>query len=300
MVGDTNIMDKPKCCSRCDDVKPIENFIKNRNICKECANTRKKEQYKAAIVDETPKECNICNQTKLTSSFIKNRKICKDCNNEKRQTKYHTDEEYRLKAISQSLIFKHTKVIERNQLKLEEIGEGNKKCSICFTIKESCNFRYNRLKCRHCERDDPLDKFKRNIRSRIWCALNNNKNMHTIVYLGCSSQEYLQWILTYDENYNLENHGNIWHIDHIIPISRFNLEDKAEQLLAFNWRNTMPLLAKENLSKNNKIITSQIDRHLLYLKTYHENNNIELPQIYIDLFAKHLVDGNPLKQSLPL
>jgi hypothetical protein len=25
-----------------------------------------------------------------------------------------------------------------------------------------------------------------------------------------------------------------------------------------------------------------------------------MPQVFIDLFAKHLVDGKPLKQSLPL
>ena len=30
-----------------------------------------------------------------------------------------------------------------------------------------------------------------------------------------------------------------------------NLDNQEEQLLAFNWRNTMPLSSKENLSKNN-------------------------------------------------
>ena len=306
MVGDTNIIivndtnPRVNCCSRCGELKLFDKFIKNRNICKECDNTRKKEKYNAVVVDdETTKECNICSQTKLTSYFIKNRNICKDCNNEKRQNKYNTDEDHRLQIIKQASEYKHNKMIERNQIKLDEIGEGNKKCSICSTIKEQCNFRYNRLKCRNCERDEPVEKFKRNIRSRIWGAL-NNKTMHTVKYLGCSSSEYLQWILTYDANYNLENHGNLWHIDHVIPISRFNLEDIGEQLIAFNWRNTMPLLAKENLAKNNKIIPSQIEQHLKYLKDYHETNNIELPQIYIDLFAKHLVDGKPLKQSLPL
>jgi uncharacterized protein (DUF983 family) len=291
MVDDTNMLivsdTKPRvnCCSRCGELKLFEKFIKNRNICKECDNTRKKDKYKSIIIDDiSTQECNTCNQTKLISSFIRCRKVCKDCNNEKRQNKYHTDEEHRITVIKQVTLFKQNKIIERHQIKLEEIGEGNKKCSICFTIKEECNFRHNRLKCKDCERDDPVEKFKRNIRSRIWGAL-NSKNMHTIVYLGCSSQDYLQWILTYNENYTLDNHGNIWHIDHVIPISRFNLEDIDEQLLAFNWRNTMPLLAKDNLAKNNKIIPSQIEQHLTYLKEYHETNNIELPQIYIDLFC---------------
>jgi hypothetical protein len=51
----------------------------------------------------------------------------------------------------------------------------------------------------------------------------------------------------------LENHGKEWHIDHVIPISKFDLNNQEEQILAFNWRNTMPLSCKENLSKNNKI-----------------------------------------------
>ena len=98
----------------------------------------------------------------------------------------------------------------------------------------------------------------------------------------------------------MENHGKIWHIDHVIPISKFNLDNLEEQLLAFNWRNTMPLSSKENLSKNNKILKSQIEQHLTTLLDYHKKNNIEIPQEYIDLFAKHLVDGNTLKISLPL
>ena len=48
-----------------------------------------------------------------------------------------------------------------------------------------------------------------------------------------------------------------------------------------------------NLKKNNKILKPQIEQHLETLKIYHTEKNIELPQIYIDLFAKHLAAGNP-------
>jgi hypothetical protein len=36
------------------------------------------------------------------------------------------------------------------------------------------------------------------------------------------------------------------------------------------------------------------------LLDYHKEKNIEMPQKYIDLFAKHLDAGNPLEPSLPL
>ena len=288
-------------CSRCDETKPFDMFIKRRNICKECANSRKKEQYKALVIDDQiTMQCISCNEIKSMPSFIPGRNTCKDCNNVRRRTKYQTDDAHRLVLIQQATTFKQNKAIERRQSKLAEIGENNKKCSCCNAIKSKEYFRHNRLKCKDCERDEPLDKFKRNVRSRIYIALRQNKEMHTIKYLGSTSIEYLQWITKYDDKYNLENHGKEWHIDHVIPISRFNLEDKAEQLIAFNWRNTMPLSVKENLSKNKRIIKSQIEQHLTHLTEYHTKYNIEMPQIYIDLFAKHLVAGSPLEPLLPL
>jgi len=301
MVGDTEPLGEPKCCSKCGVEKPLDRIVKNRNVCKDCCNVRKKEKYKAIEVNsETNQTCNICNQNKPQTSFIKNRNICKECNNKRRKEKYETDEEHRLKTIKHASEFKHNKVVERQKKKLEEIGEGNKKCSVCSEIKSKENFRHNRLKCKTCERDEPLDKFKRDVRSRIYIALKQNKDNHTVDYLGCSIPEYLHWLLTYDERYNLDNRGTIWHIDHVIPLSKFDLDDEEEQLIAFNWRNTMPLSAHENLSKNARINKSQIEQHVAYLKEYHEERKIDFPQEFIDLFAKHLVDGKPLKQSLPL
>jgi hypothetical protein len=290
MVTDTNPLEK--CCSKCDQTKTSDKFIPKRNICKECRNTKCREKYKIVEIDnDSYQTCNSCNEDKLLSSYIRNRNICKDCNNNNRKNKYKTDETHRVKLIKQVTEYKHNKVIERNLLKLEKIGEDNKECSVCSTIKNQCKFRYNRLKCKDCERDEPIEKFKRTVRSRIWGALSNKVN-HTIDYLGLSSTEYLQWILSYNEKYTLDNRGKEWHIDHVIPLSKFNLEDKEEQLIAFNWRNTMPLSAKENLSKNNKILIPQIEQHYKYLLEYHKEKNIEMPQEFINLFARHLVAGS--------
>jgi len=302
MESDTNPLDaSQKECSRCGESKPLDRIVKNRNVCKDCCNMRKKEKYKALEIDnEATKTCNSCNLIKAISNFVKGRNTCCECNNSKRKDKYKSDETHRATVIKQASEFKHKKILERRKTKLEELGEGNKKCTVCSEIKPENNFRHNRLHCKNCERDDPKEKFKRNIRSRIHMALKKNKDMHTIKYLGCTSPEYLDWILKYDVNYNLENHGNVWHIDHVIPLSRFDLDDKEEQLVAFNWRNTMPLLAKENLAKNKKILPTQVEQHYKFLTEYHKNRNMIMPQSFIDLFAKHLVDGNPLKQSLPL
>jgi hypothetical protein len=237
----------------------------------------------------TSKLCKICIFYKDPEMFYKNTSTCKDCYNSKRREKYNNNEEYRKKLIEMASLFKHNKVISKQKIKQEEqekIGIENKICKYCEEIKPKSRFRHNRLKCKDCERDDPNEKFKRYVRTRIYnCLRNKNKTKHSIEYLGCTSQEYFSWMLTYDPIYNLDNYGSEWHIDHVIPLSTFNLNNVEEQLIAFNWRNTMPLSAKNNMSKNNRINKMQVNTHFIKLLQYHNENNIELPQKFIDLFA---------------
>ena len=170
------------------------------------------------------------------------------------------------------------------KLNAEIIGFQNTKCEYCYEIKSSEKFRFNRLRCRDCERDEPIGKFKRCVRSRIYIALKKNKTKRTIKYLGCTNNEYFDWIMTYNENYNLENYGNVWHIDHVIPISKFNLDDEEEQTLAFNWRNTMPLSAQDNLKKGSKIINLQVAEHMEKLQELIRKNK-ECDFFWINSFA---------------
>ena len=247
------------------------------------------------------KQCSKCNDLKEPEKFYGHGLVCRECNNSKRREKYNNNEEHRKKLIVSASKFKHDKVLNKQKIQQEqqiEIGLENKQCKYCNEIKHKDRFRYNRLKCRDCERDEPTEKFKRYIRTRIYnCLRNKNKTKHSVEYLGCSPDEYFKWIFEYNNTCYLENHGKEWHIDHVIPISKFDLDSEDQQLLAFNWRNTMPLSCQENLSKNNKIIKLQVETHYKKLVEYHLENKLDLPQVYIDLFAKHLVAGSPLEPS---
>jgi hypothetical protein len=142
-------------------------------------------------------------------------------------------------------------------------------------------------------RNDPILRFIKNQRKRINNAI-KSKTKKTIEYLGCNSEKFFHWIsYNFDEVFTFDNYGTVWHIDHVIPISKFNIEDSTHLSQCFNWRNTIPLLVRENLSKNNRLISSQIEQHLEKLNSYHKEKNIEMPQEFIDLFAKCLVVRGP-------
>jgi hypothetical protein len=118
--------------------------------------------------------------------------------------------------------------------------------------------------------------------------------------LGCSYNQYDKWIANYSPDFTMENRGTVWHIDHVIPLSLFNMDDPVQQLIAFNWRNTAPLLARENLAKNNRIIPSQVEHHLAKLEEYHKTHNIDFPLKFSNLFATQSNCGKSPKPSLPL
>jgi hypothetical protein len=304
-MEDTKQKNVEQKCSKCGIMKSPDRIVKNRKICKDCCNKKKNDKLKANIknIDETvDKTCSNCNIVKNITLFSRKgvSNICIDCSNLKRRTKYDNNEEVRKKAILDSTEFKkkkkaikdEAKKTEKEQLE-KEIGKDNTICKYCKKVKLKTRFRHNRLKCKDCEREDPIEKFKRNIRNRIYIGLKQDKPKHTHEYLGCSTKDYVKWITYNKKDFTLNNHGDVWHIDHVIPISKFNLNNEEELLLAFNWRNTMPLSAKENLAKNSKILIPQIKEHLKTLKKYHKDNNMIIPQKFNKLYAKHLEAGNP-------
>jgi len=96
------------------------------------------------------------------------------------------------------------------------------------------------------------------LRSRVNGAIKKNlgeKAAKTITLIGCSVQkarEHLEEQFKPDMDW--ENHGSVWEIDHIIPVSHFDLTIPEEQMAAFNYTNLQPLYWRENRIKSNRIM----------------------------------------------
>jgi hypothetical protein len=103
--------------------------------------------------------------------------------------------------------------------------------------------------CKECNIELYLINLQRVQLCRLLKIIEINKNKHTIEYLGCDIVFFKKFI----EKKMIEgmNWYNI-HLDHIKPVSKFNLENNEEFIFCCHYTNFQPLLINDNLSKYNK------------------------------------------------
>lgn len=108
-------------------------------------------------------------------------------------------------------------------------------------------------------KNDVQARIARNLRTRIRQILWRKKKVGSPIQdLGCGKaelKEYLNKKLV--DGMNWENYGK-WHIDHIIPLSSFDLTNREHFLKANNYENLQPLWSIDNIMKGNKIISGGV------------------------------------------
>lgn len=173
------------------------------------------------------KKCLICKETKALSEFWKNgtrnRHKCDECVNNGVKTK----------DLSSGSKCEHG------------ISSSDKRCSECLRI-------YQRKYKNQRKATDPIYKLQHNLRSRLRKALKGKPKAGSAVRdLGCSLSEFKKYMESrFQPGMTWENHGfNGWHIDHIIPMSSFDLTNIEEVRKACHYTNLQPLWWHENLAK---------------------------------------------------
>lgn len=194
------------------------------------------------------KQCVVCERVLLIGNFYVDRKLnrkspaivprCKDCSR---------------------LLSKHQYSLSLNILKqypqLEKLGHGLKTHKK-YNYKRPYKYNPDYYKYRRNKKlKDIQFKIACRIRDRIYHLLsrkliiNNYKND-----LGCTAFELIQHIeLQFTKEMNWDNYGK-WHIDHIIPLSVFDLTNADQLKVACHFSNLQPLLARDNYSKTNKFM----------------------------------------------
>ena len=85
-------------------------------------------------------------------------------------------------------------------------------------------------------------------------AANLPKTSRTRQYIGCTpgflrnhlEEQFLPGM-------TWENHGNEWEVDHIVPLSWWDIKNHPEHLFeASHWTNLQPMWKKENMYKGDR------------------------------------------------
>lgn len=109
------------------------------------------------------------------------------------------------------------------------------------------------------------EQYRSDISFRIQCLLRNRlnklirgkiKNGSAVKDLGCSIEEFKFHLeKQFLSGMNWSNYGigkDKWNIDHIIPISKFDLSDRNQFIKANNYNNLQPMWHLDNVRKGNK------------------------------------------------
>lgn len=105
---------------------------------------------------------------------------------------------------------------------------------------------------------DPLYKLERNLRKRLAMAIKKqSKTGSAVKDLGCSIEELKKYLESkFLDGMSWDNYGKYgWHIDHIVPMSQFDLTYHEDVKKVCHYTNLQPLWWRDNLSKG-KIVNS--------------------------------------------
>ena len=115
----------------------------------------------------------------------------------------------------------------------------------------------NRKREKEKRKNDINYKLKSLLRHRLYLALKGNfKSGSAVRDLGCTIPVLKTYLESkFQSGMSWDNWtADGWHIDHIKPLSSFDLTDRNQLLEACNYTNLQPLWAKDNLSKGAKTV----------------------------------------------
>lgn len=282
-----------KTCTKCGLEKDESEFRKQRRQCRDCIKIKSKEYNKRywkenkKFLTEKSKKYHKENKEKLGDRYKeyreKNKKLLNENRRKKRQEnleyyrekdrryyennkeiKKHRSKDYRER--NKEYYREHNKSYHKENA--EKIKEQNKEYyeknkeilkaknkEYRMRNKDAINAKKREYQRKKLKTDINF-KLKRLLRGRLKDALKNNQKTGSAVRdLGCTIRELKAYLedkfqpgMSWD---NWSVYG--WHVDHIVPLSKFDLTNRVEFLKACHYTNLQPLWAVDNIKKSNKI-----------------------------------------------
>ncbi len=214
--------------------------------------------------------CTTCKLNKPEGEFFPSIKTrCKTCLKiyyEKNKSKIA--EKAKLKRVENPEEYKKKKREEYNSLSIEKKKERNKKSHESFKLygdKEkkkltSKEYEEKNKDKRRIQRaitrknrywTDLNYRLEILLRTRLYKAVKRHKVKSAKLLVGCTSEELKNYIASkFKPEMNWINFGEIWEIDHIIPIASFDMSIQEDQEKCFHYTNLQPLFKTTEIAKS--------------------------------------------------
>ena len=260
----------------CDKCKNETNKIFDDLLCKKCHDARiKHESYLRN------KERRDAEKRKIQEEKRKQKKEEVKTENEKVKIEaiIPLEEEKTLQQIRDAERYLRNKEYRNKQAK--EYYEKNRE----KIRAQRANFHEenpsNRKEQQKKRRERPEVKLEMSLRRRARRCLVYGPRCMKI--LGCSIHFLQLWFKfqfkLLDPLMTLENHGSYWEIDHVKPVSSFDLNKEEDVKECFHWKNVSPLEKSLNREKSCKILKEHLEEHKerieLFMNFCKENNITE-------------------------
>lgn len=171
------------------------------------------------------------------------------------------------KNYKKNWLIKNKEKSKKYQKRYKQSDKGKKKTKEYVEKNRNKLNKYHRSKkikdhlyayLKNKKKIDPQFKISTLLRSRLRHALKNKTKTGSAVHdLGCTISELKSYLeKQFEGGMTWENHGRHgWHIDHIKPLSSFDLTSREELLKAVHYTNLQPLWWRDNLLKGHKIMS---------------------------------------------
>ena len=260
----------------CDKCKIETNKIFDDLFCKKCHDARiKHESYLRN------KERREAEKRKIQEEKRKQKQEDVKAENEKVKNKpiIPLKEEKTLQQIRDSERYFRNKEYRNNQAK--EYYEKNREKIRAQRAKFHEENPDNRKEQQKKRREKSEVKLEMTLRRRARRCLVYGPRCMKI--LGCSIHFLQLWFKfqfkLLDPLMTLDNHGSYWEIDHVKPVSSFDLNKEEDVKECFHWKNVSPLEKSLNREKSCKILKEHLEEHQkrieLFMKFCKENNITE-------------------------
>jgi hypothetical protein len=210
-------------------------------------------------MDEQKKLCKKCGKFPRH----KERTLCYECEKErqrvvKQEARKNPAKYSRMLAQSRACRARHPDRVKEQQRYRYECGGGRERKKEYDRKNRARSAEYTRNR----RRTNKQFHLAGVLRGRLYDAIIRQQKRGSVTVhhsavknLGCTMDFFIKYIeAQMTPEMSWDNYGKYWSIDHILPLSSFDLEKEEEVKIACHYLNLRPLTVVENSRKGSKII----------------------------------------------